>query len=196
MIFYDKDGIVIRLAEEQDISKIVELFSKNNFNCDYESGSLRPSNSQLENLINESINSDIKTDAYLVMYKGEKFIGYLAMHIDYDRVVIGHTAVVKKEQHKNYGRMMTFVALNIASNEDRDVVCQCYNPNNYFVKIGFKNIGSGNYLKKTKHVDKKIPKVFISNNEYKRMQLERQKQEIDNFKSFLESDTFKLIKDL
>lgn len=193
MIFYDKDGIVIRLVEEKDINNIIDLFSKNNFNCDFESGSLKPSNNQLESIIRDSVNNENRTEGFLVLEKDNNFIGYLAMHIDYDRLVLGHIAVKKNERHKNYGRMLTFVALNIASNEDREVICQCFNPKNYLVKIGFRHLGGGTYYKKTKHVDKKIPKVFMSIEDYKALQDKKMKQEVDDFKNFLNSDVARLL---
>ena len=69
MIFYDKDGIVIRLVEEKDINNIIDLFSKNNFNCDFESGSLKPSNNQLESIIRDSVNNENRINVVILQEK-------------------------------------------------------------------------------------------------------------------------------
>ena len=55
MTLFKKRDIEISVIEEQDKPKVLKCFQDNDFNCDYESGSLRPSDSQFIKIMDKII---------------------------------------------------------------------------------------------------------------------------------------------
>lgn len=151
MVLYQKDNIKVRIVEEKDIPYVLKYFEENNFNCDYETGALRPSTYQFENIIRKIINGEDRTENVLVLEKDNVCIGYLSCYVSYDRMHLGHIAVKKEERNKGYGKILTIVALKIASNENRDVSLMCYYRNNSYLKtLGFNTNDNVHYLWKGK----------------------------------------------
>ena len=198
MTLYEKKDIEISVIEEQDKAKVLKYFQENDFNCDYESGALRPSDSQYVKIMDNIISKKDNTSSIFVLKKKGEVIGYISMYVEYDRLHIGHIAVDKKERGKGYGTLMTKLAIAVAENEGRDVSLYCSRPNNCFDKLPFKKLDNVHYLyeRKTKKKDKDLPQIFISVEEYKKMRDKELKKEVDNFSKFLNSNIFDIMKDL
>ena len=190
MNLYNKKGITVSTIEEGDKEKVLEYFSENTFNCNHESGALRPTNSQLIQIMEDIISGKDDENNIIVLKKNGEIIGYESMYVEYSRLNIGHIAVKKSERGKGYGELLTRIAILIAENEDRDVGLHCEYPNNsYFKKLGLKTKDNIHYLYKRRGIKTKgLPKLFVSVSEYKERQEKKQKEEIDRFEKFLNSD--------
>ena len=139
MVFYEKENIKVRIVEEKDIPYILKYFEENDFNCDIETGALRPSKEKFKSIMEDIISGEDKTETVLVLEKDGIAIGYLSCFVEYDRLNLGHIAVKKEERNNGYGKLLTKIAINIASNENRDVVLSYYYKNNSYLKdLGFK----------------------------------------------------------
>ena len=51
MEIYKNNEITITTIEEQDKNKVLKYFSENTFNCDYETGALRPTNGEFSHIM-------------------------------------------------------------------------------------------------------------------------------------------------
>ena len=193
MELYRKDDITVSVIEEFDIDIVLDLFDVNSFNCDYETGALRPTRKQFYEIIKEGMASLSKTDCVFVLRKRNVCIGYISCFIEYDRLNMGHIAVKKEEQHKGYGKLLTSIAMMIASKENRDVSCECFHENNYLGSLGFTKFINGHYLFKGRIDSKDMPSVFMSIDDYRTMQEEKMAQEVESYRQFLKSDFMKSI---
>jgi len=198
MTLYEKRDIEISVIEDQDKTKVLKYFQENDFNCDYESGALRPSDSQFVKIMDEIISKKDNSSSIFVLKKKGEVIGYISMYVEYDRLHIGHIAVDKKERGKGYGTLMTKLAMAVAENEGRDVSLYCSKPNNCFDKLPFKKLDNVHYLyeRKNKKKDKSLPQIFISVEDYKKKRDKELQKEVDNFSKFLNSNIFDIMKDL
>lgn len=194
MTIYQKDNITISTIEAIDKEKVLEYFSENHFNCDYETGALRPSNHQFLQSMDDIISLKDDESNILVLKKDNEVIGYESMFVEYDRLHIGHIAVKKSERKKGYGELLTRIAILVAENEDRDVSLYCRYPNRYLEKIGFKTSDQIHYLYKRRNRKiEGLPKLFVTVTEYKERKQKEQEEDIQKFREFLNSDIMKLI---
>lgn len=198
MTLFEKRDIEISVIEEQDKAKVLKYFQENDFNCDYESGSLRPSDSQFVKIMDDIISKKDDSSSIFVLKKKGEVIGYISMYVEYDRLHIGHIAVDKKERGKGYGTLMTKLAIAVAENEGRDVSLYCSKTNNCFDKLPFRKLDNVHYLyeRKQKKKDKSLPQIFISVEDYKIKRDNELKKEVENFSKFLNSNIFDIMKDL
>ena len=188
MELYKKDGITIATIQETDKEKILKYFSENTFNCDYETGSLRPSESQFIKIMDDIISGKDDEQSILVIKKDNEVIGYLSMHVEYSRLNLGHIAVKKSERGKGYGKLLTKIAILIAENDDRDINLYCAYPNGYLKKLGFTTHDNIHYMYKRRGIKtENIPKLFVTVEDYKNRMEEKQKKETESFRKFLES---------
>ena len=190
MNLYNKDGIIVSTIEEQDKKKVLEYFSENTFNCDYETGALRPTNSQFMQIMEGIISGEDDENSILVLKKDGEVIGYESMHVEYDRLNIGHVAVKESERGKGYGELLTRLAILIAENEERDVGLYCqYSNNKYFKKLGLATKDNIHYLYKRKGIKtERLPKLFVSVSEYRERQDKKLEEKTKRFAEFLGSD--------
>lgn len=189
MTLYQKDNIKVRIVEEKDVPYILKFFNENSFNCDFETNSLRPSTFQFEEIIREVIKGECLTETVLVLEKDNICIGYLLCYIEYDRMHLGHIAIKKNERNKGYGKLLTIIALKIASNENRDVSLTCYYKNNSYLKsLGFNTSDNIHYLWKGPKVRNEYPIIFMTNEEYKKMKELEMEKELADWTNFLNSD--------
>ena len=198
MDLYNKDGIIVSTIEEEDKEKVLEYFSENTFNCDYEAGALRPTNDQFMQIMEGIISGDDDENSILVLKKDSEVIGYESMFVEYDRLNIGHIAVKKSERGKGYGELLTRLAILIAENEDRDVGLYCqYTNNTYFKKLGLETKDNINYLYKRKGIRTEgLPRLFVSVSEYRKRQDKKMKEETKRFAEFLDSGIIQKLKNL
>jgi len=198
MNLYNKEGIIVSTIQEEDKEKVLEYFSENNFNCDYETGALRPTNSQFMQIMDGIIAGQDDENNILVLKKEGEVIGYESMYVEYDRLKIGHIAVKKSERGKGYGELLTRLAILIAENEDRDVGLYCqYSNNSYFKKLGLETKDNIHYLYKRKGIKTQgLPKLFVSVSEYEKRQEQKLKDETESFARFLNSDIMQKLFDL
>lgn len=183
MIIYNKDNIKVSTIEEADKEKVLKYFSENTFNCDYESGALRPTNYEFLKIMDDIISGNDEENI-LVLKKNEEVIGYEAMHAEYDRLVIGHIAVDKNERGKGYGELLTHLAILIAENEDRDVSLFCEHRNRYFGKYHFETSDNIHYLYKRKGIKTEgIPKLFVSTDEYRIRAEKKREEQLEKFRN-------------
>lgn len=182
MELYKKDNISISTIEEKDKEKVLKYFSENTFNCDAETGSLRPTNYQFNQIMDEIILGKDDESNIFVLKKDNEVIGYESIFVEYDRLTIGHIAVDKNERGNGYGELLIKIAILIAENDDRDVTVYCNYRNNVFSKIGFEGIDNIHFIYKRKgSKNELLPKLFVSVEEYKK----REEQKIiDNTKQF------------
>ena len=188
MELYRKNNISVVTLEEEHKNKILDLYNHESFNCDFETGSLRPSNSELNDLMDKIIDG-YNLESILVLLKNKDVIGYLSMFIEYDRLHLGHIAVDKNERNKGYGKLLTCVAILLAENDDRDVTMYCNYPNRYLKELGFKTPDGVHYL--YKHMGVKtpeLPKIFASIDEYKVIKSRESEESINKFSNFLKNN--------
>lgn len=191
MVFYEKENLKVRIVEEKDIPYILKYFEENNFNCDFETGSLKPSKEKFKSIIEDIISGKDKTETILVLEKDNIAIGYLSCFVEYDRMTLGHIAVKKEERNNGYGKLLTKIALKIAANENRDVVLKCYYKNNSYLKeLGFKTTDNFFYIWNGKKEKNEYPIIFMTCEEYSKMKEEKMKEDLENWKKFLNSDIF------
>ena len=81
MNLYNKDGIIVSIIEEQDKEKVLEYFSENTFNCDRETGALRPTNEQFMRIMEGIISGEDDENSILVLKKDGEVIGYESMYV-------------------------------------------------------------------------------------------------------------------
>lgn len=187
MNLYKKDNIEISLIEENDINAVLKLFDSFDFNVNLDTG-VRPSTDQFESIIRSNMNKDEKLETVLVLKKDGEVIGYLSCFIDYSMLTIGHIAVKKSEQHQGYGRILTYIAMLLASSSNRNVSCVCYHKNKYLKQLGFETRNNVCYYFQGRLDCENIPDIFVSLEEYKRLKQIEMDKELESFKKFLESD--------
>ena len=191
MTLYKNAKLSISTIEEEDKSKVLEYFAENDFNCDTESGALRPSNTQFVSIMNGIISGKDDESNIFVMRKENEVIGYISMFVEYDRLKIGHIAIKKSERSQGYGRLLTETAIAVAENEGRDVSLYCRHPNSCFKKMGFESSDGIHYFHKSRGLkNENLPKLFVSVEEYTERKLKEQEKELESFKNFLNSSSF------
>lgn len=188
MIICEVENLSIATIEEDDRKKVIELFSSNDFNCDYETGALRPSKSQLNKIIDDIINKKTDENSILVLKVNGIVVGYISLFVEFDNLNIGHIAVESSERGKGYGSLLVQAAISIAENDGRDVSLFCNHNNNIFKKLGFETPDGIHYYHQNQgQKDPTLPKIFVSVDEYKKRAAEENQKEIERFKKFLES---------
>ncbi len=197
MVLYINGDIEISKISNEDTANILKLYSENDFGCDYEIGSLRPSNHQLSRIMDSVISGkDDESNIFVLKNKGV-FVGYVSCFVEYDRLTIGHIAVENNFRSMGYGSILTEFAVAVAENEDRDVSLFCTHPNSCFKKKGFETSDGLHYFHKSQ--GRKIPefpKLFVGIDEYKKRQDEKMKKETERFAKFLTSDVIKTLREL
>ncbi len=189
MVLYEKNNVIVRTIEEKDILYVLKYFDENSFNCDFETSSLRPSAYQFEEIIRKIINGECKTEAVLVLEKNNICIGYLSCYISYSNMYLGHIAVKKEERSKGYGKLLTLIALKIASNENRDVFLTCYyRKNRYLRSLGFTSSDNIHFMWNGQKEKNDFPIIFMTNEEYEEMREKEMEKEDEEWSDFLESD--------
>lgn len=192
MIIYENDEIEVSTIENADKEKVLQYFSENSFNCDYETGALRPSNSQFIQIMDDIISGKDDENNIFVLKKNGEVIGYESMYVEYDRLNIGHIAVKKSERGKGYGELLTKIAILVAENEDRNVALYCNYPNNYLEKLGLETKDNIHYLYKRKGIKSEwLPNLFVSVTEYKERKDKQLEEELKSYSDFLSSDFMK-----
>lgn len=196
MILYKKDDISISLIENDDIEEVIKLFNSFSFNVTLDTG-LRPTSYEFRRIIEENIERDKKIDTVLVLKLNGMVIGYLSCFVDYSRIVLGHIAVNQDFQHQGYGRLLTLVALHLASLSDRDVSCTCYYPNKYLSELGFKTRDGVFYLFKDRaQAPNDMQDIFISLEDYEMKKRFEMEKEVEDFSKFLDSGIGLMLKNL
>ena len=186
MEIYNKDRIKISTIEESDKDKVLKYFSENSFNCDYESGALRPTNRQFTQIMDDIISGKDDKNNILVLKKDNEVIGYESMFVEFDRLIIGHIAVDNAERNNGYGELLTKIAILIAENEDRDVTLYCNHKNKYFDRLKLETIDNMHYIYKRQGIKTKgLPKLFVSVDEYKKRNEQKNKLELERYENFL-----------
>lgn len=194
MVLYERDNIKVTTIDKEDINKVLSYFSENDFNCDYESGALRPSDEQFKKIMMNIVSGKDDENNIFVLKKNDVVVGYISMFVEYDRMKIGHIAVDKTERNKGYGKLLTEIAINVAENEGRDVSLFCLYPNSYLKKLGFESQDNINYFRKRKeNKNESTTKLFVSVDEYRKRMDKKLKSEVDSFKSFLDSDIMNVL---
>lgn len=185
-IIYRKENITVSTIEEDDVDKVLEYFVNNSFNCDFESGALKPTPQEERKIIESVIRKEDDENAYLVLKKDNIVIGYIAMWVEYQLLHIGHIAIDLNEQHQGYGELLTRIAIKIAENEDRDVRLYCNHNNKYLIKIGFKTNNGIHYSYKTQRIKHpSLPKLFVTIEEYRIRKRNEEKKSLQQFESTL-----------
>lgn len=192
MRLYNKGKITISTIEESDKEKVLEYFSENDFNCGYETGTLRPSNEQFLQIMDDIISGKDDESNIFVLKRNGEVIGYESMFVEYDILHIGHIAVKRSERGNGYGKLLTKLAILVAENEDRDVVLYCNYPNSYLERLGLKTKDKVHYLYKRKGIKSKgLKRLFVKPEEYRKRKDEETNKELDRFRKFLNSDIVK-----
>ena len=187
MIIYKKGKITVSTIEEADVDDVLRLFSTYNFNCDYETGALRPTNNQFCKIMYDIITGATDVENILVLKKDNKVIGYISMFVEFSRLIIGHIAVEKEEQHQGYGKLLTKLAILLAENDDRDVSSFCAYDNKYLKKLKFKDLDGVHYLYEKRNIKTEgLPELFVSVEEYKQRAEEKQQKELEHFTKTLD----------
>lgn len=194
MNLYKNENITISLIEQEDKPKVLEYFAGNDFNCDHETGALKPTVDQFSKIIDSIISGGTNDTNILVLKKCGEVIGYESMYVEYDLLHIGHIVVKKSERGQRYGELLTRLAILIAENENRNVALYCAYPNSYLKKLGFETSDNINYFYKRKEIKTNgIPKLFISIDDYQKREDKKAKKHLDHFVEFLNSDLYKSI---
>lgn len=193
MLLYDKDGIVVSTIVEEDKDRVLQYFSENTFNCDGESGALRPTNSQFMQIMDGIIFGCDDENNILVLKKDNEVIGYESMFVEYDRLVIGHIAIDRRHRNNGYGELLTRLAIQIAENEDRDVTLYCNYKNSFLIRLGFKQIDSTHYIRRRQGIkEQSLPRLFVSVAEYRKRVEERIQKESKRFVWFLRDNAMEI----
>lgn len=195
MVFYKKDNIEISLIEENDIDSVLKLFESFDFNITLDTG-MKPSTSTFESIIRTNLDLEKKYDTVLVLKKDGLVIGYISCYLDYSRLVLGHIAIDESFQHQGYGRLLTYVAMMLASKSNRDVSCICYHRNKYLRTLGFFTYDGIHYMFEGRLDSEDLPDVFMSLEEYADFREKELNKEVEEFSKFLESDLGQLILNL
>lgn len=197
MILFEQDGLEVSTIEASDKEMVIKLFSENDFGCDFESGALRPTNSQFSKIIDDIISGKTDEENIFVLRKNGKVIGYESMFVEFSRLVIGHIAVNETERGNDYGKLLTNCAIMVAENEGRDVAVWSNHLDKYLKSMGFETNDKIHYLHKYQGIKTPgLPVLFVSPEEYKKRQDKKLEEETERFRKFLESDASKMIFDL
>ena len=199
MILSKKGKLSVHTIAEEDTAKVLQYFSENTFNCDRESGALRPSNTQFMCIMKDIISGKDDESNIFVLKRNNEVLGYVSMFVDYDRLVIGHIAVDKNERSKGYGTYLTRVAIDVAEHTGRGVRLYCSHPNPVFAKMDFTTPdGIHFYHEHKKRIinPNKYPPLFVDKETYATRQAERQKQEVERFSKFLNSGIMDVLNNL
>ena len=189
MKLYEKNEISISIIEDEDKEEILKLFSENNFNCDYETGAIKPTREQFLRIIDGIISGKDDENNIIVIKKQGKVVGYQSMFVDYDMLNIGHVAIKEEERGKGYGKLLAKLAILIAENEERNIVLFCNYPNRYFKELGFETRDNLHYLYKRKGIKvKNLPRLFVSKEKYRERAEKRSRVEIENYKNFIKKN--------
>ena len=189
MILFEDNDVSIATIEEQDKAKVMQYFLENDFNCDRESGSLKPSERQFSEIIDGIISGEDDENNIFVLRKNDEALGYVSMFVEYNRLNLGHIAVDKNERGKGYGKLLTEMATKVADHDGREVALFCFYPNGFLAELGFESHDNIHYLRQPKlYVGASLPKLFVSKEEYaKRKELESAREH-ESFVNFLKSD--------
>ena len=199
MILSKKGKLSVHTIVEEDTAKVLQYFSENTFNCDRESGALRPSNTQFMCIMKDIISGKDDESNIFVLKRNNEVLGYVSMFVDYDRLVIGHIAVDKNARGKGYGTYLTRVAIDVAEHTGRGVRLYCSHPNPVFAKMDFTTPdGIHFYHEHKKRIlnPNKYPPLFVDKETYASRQAERQKQEVERFSKFLNSGIMDVLNNL
>lgn len=198
MLLYKDKDISISTIIEEDIGNVLKYFSENTFCCGYETGSLRPTNSQFLTIMKNIVSGKDDENNILVVRKNNNVIGYASLFVDYDRLVIGHIVIDEKERSKGYGRRLVELIVRVAESDGRNVSLFCLHPNSVFKKMGFDTIGTSgtNYIYRNSKELNNYPKIFVDKQTYKMREEERHEMQVERFKKFLNSETCKIINNL
>lgn len=80
MVLYKNGDIEIATITKPDKQKILQLFSKNNFNCDHETAALRPTNAQLSKIMDGIISGkDDESNMFVLKSVTNLWAIYLCM---------------------------------------------------------------------------------------------------------------------
>ena len=185
MILYNKNNITISTIEEQDKEIVLKYYQENTFNCDYESGSLRPTIKEFIKIMDSIIYDNNDEENILIIKNNNKAIGYLSMFVEYDRLVLGHIAMDKKQRNKGYGKLLTELSILIAENEDRNIRLYCHYNNRFLKELGFTTSDNIHYYYHTNKKKNNLPKLFVSIDEYKKRQEQKQEENLERFNKIL-----------
>ena len=174
MVLYEVGGISIATIEEQDKANVLQYFSENDFNCDGESGALKPSENQFSNIIDGIISGEDDKNNIFVLRKNDEAMGYVSMFVEYGRLNLGHIAVNKNERSKGYGKLLTEMVTKVADHDGREVALFCMYKNSFWNELGFESDDGVHFLRQPKpYVGESLPKLFVGKEEYaKRKELE------------------------
>ena len=153
MRVYNKDDIVIRTYEEEDIQSIISLYDDKNVS-EY---------NQTKFLL---LNINNELDRVLTFIKGDQVIGLVDLMAYYDKINIVKIIIDKEYQGKGYDKLLIDTVKAIGDNEDRDIEYMGFD--DCLLQNGFQNIGVGLRWKHTKK-DMGIPKIFIDKEAQKNM---------------------------
>ena len=198
MILYTDGNTEISTISNDDKPYVLKLYSENSFGCDAETGALRPTNEQFNQIMDNIIaGNDDESNIFVIKEQG-KFVGYASCFVEYDRLVIGHIAVEKNKQGNGFGSALTHFVVCVAENESRDVSLFCTHPNSCFKKMGFETSDGVHYYHEKQNVNhSEIPSpLFVGVDEYKKRQDAKRKKEVDDFAKFLKSDISKILWEL
>lgn len=189
MVLYEDGGISIATIEEQDKAKVMQYFLENDFNCDGESGSLKPSERQFSEIIDGIISGEDDENNIFVLRKNDEALGYVSMFVEYNSLNLGHIAVNKNERGKGYGKLLTEMVTKVADHDGREVALFCMYPNSFWSELGFESHDGIHFLRQPKpYVGASLPRLFVSKEEYaKRKELESAREH-ESFVNFLKSD--------
>jgi len=195
MVLYEKDNLVVETIKKEDIDDVIYLFNSTNFNCDQESGALRPTDWQFRQIMEDIIDGN-KLNQVLVLKKNNCVIGYLSCYIEYDTLNLGHIVVLEIERNQGYGKLLTQLAIELASNDNRRVSLTCFYSNVRFLKeLGFEKIGVF-YICKRRVKNPGLPNLFMSIEEYHKMAEEKFEKEREKWNEFLSSGIVDILKDI
>lgn len=196
MILLNDGYTQISTIEESDKQDVLNLFSKNNFGCDAETGAIRPSNAQFMQIMDDIISKKDDESNIFVLKEDGKFIGYASCFVEYDRITIGHIAIDEKARGRGYGTLLTQFVIFVAENEERDVTLFCTHPNSCFKKMGFKTSDNIHYIYETEgQKTYELPVLFVSKEEFNKRRKKQIEKEVEDFAKFLNSDIFKMLRD-
>lgn len=198
MILFNDGYTEISTISSEDKPYVLKLYSENDFGCDAETGALRPTNEQFNQIMDDIISGKDDESNIFVLKEHGRLIGYASCFVEYDRLVIGHIAVEKDRRGIGFGSVLTQFIMLVAENDGRDVALFCMHPNSCFKKMGFESADGIHYLhetQNTKHPEIPSP-LFVGIEEYKKRQEQKAKKEHDDFAKFLNSDIAKALWEL
>jgi len=195
MLLYKSNNLVVETIKREDIDEVLKLFNSSSFNCDFESGALRPTDWQFKQIMEDIINGD-RLNQLLVLKKDDSVIGYLSCYVKYDVLNLGHVVVLEKERNQVYGKLLTEIAIGLASNDNRRVSLTCFYKNVRFLQeLGFQKIGCS-YIFKENIKNPSLPNLFMSNEEYKIMEDEKIERDRERWNDFLNSGIVDILREI